>query len=178
MPKNLLFGITGSIAAYKTIDLIHQLTKEGFNCKCILTEQAQSFITPLTIETLSKNRVFLDHSSAPPLGHIELSSWADIMIIAPITANTLAKLSIGMADNILTETFLALPITTPRLLAPAMNTRMWDNPITQANINSLTNQITSLSIISPRESTLACETTGMGAMATCDTITEEIKNKL
>ncbi len=174
--KNILIGISGGIAAYKTLDLIHQLHKNGHTVKVILTPNATRFVTELSIRTLSKFPAYTDTSESvgDPTAHIELALWADIFMIAPITANTIAKLALGLADNLLTTSVLALPSSTPWLLAPAMNTRMWDNPLVKGHLTTLANTYANLSIIPPRESVLACGETGMGAMATIDTLIEAV----
>ncbi len=174
--KNILIGITGGIAAYKTLDLIHQLHKNGHVVKVILTPKATQFVTELSVRTLSTFPAYTDTSEhvGDPTAHIELALWANIFLIAPITANTIAKLALGLADNLLTTSVLALPSTTPLMLAPAMNTRMWDNPLVKGHLQTLSQTYPNLSIIAPRESVLACGETGMGAMATIDTLVDAV----
>ena len=176
--KNILIGITGGIAAYKTLDLIHQLHKVGHTVKVILTPNASRFVTELSVRTLSGFPAYTDNAEiiGDPTAHIELALWADVFLIAPITANTLAKLALGLADNLLTTSVLALPSTIPLLLAPAMNTRMWTNPLVIGHINTLTTSFPNISIIPPRESVLACGETGMGAMATIDTLMNTVES--
>ncbi len=167
MSKKILFGITGGIAAYKSIELINTLQKDGHQVKVIATSMGLKFVTTLTLQTISKNTVFTDEFEIKEsnLAHIELSKWADLVIIAPATANTLAKLANGLADNLLTTSILALPTKTPIYIAPAMNTRMWDNPLTQDNLEKLQKFYSNLTLIPPRESILACGEQGIGAMA-------------
>ncbi|MDD5456737.1 MAG: flavoprotein [Candidatus Margulisbacteria bacterium] len=180
MQQKILIGITGGIAAYKTIELIHLLKKDGHSVKVILTPTGQQFVTTLTIKTMSGYSPYLDNQEtiADDIEHIELAKWADLMVVAPATANTLAKLAHGLADNLLTGTILALPQKTPLYIAPAMNTRMWDNKITQTNLKSLKKYYPQIQIIPPRVSTLACEETGMGAMATIEEILAVLRKKL
>lgn len=176
--KNILIGITGGIAAYKSLDLIHQLKKNGHNVKVILTPNATRFITELSVQTLSGFPAYTDNYevSGEPTAHIELALWANVFLIAPVTANTLAKLALGLADNLLTTSVLALPKTTPLRLAPAMNTRMWENPLVIGHISSLSVAYPNMSLIDPRESLLACGETGMGAMATVDTLLQAVES--
>ena len=165
-------GITGGIAAYKSLDLIHQLRKNGHNVKVVLTPNALLFSTELSVQTLSGVPAYTDDQkiTSDPTAHIELARWAHVFLIAPLTANTLAKLALGLADNLLTTCVLALPKTTPLLLAPAMNTRMWENPLITGHLDTLKRAYPNVTIIDPRESLLACGETGMGAMATVDTL--------
>ena len=167
MGKNILIGISGGIAAYKTLDLIHQLEKSNHSVKVILTPHAKQFVTPLCVQTLSKNPVYSEEFEIKnfDMHHIELSKWAHVVLVAPVTANTLAKLAHGLADNLLTSTLLALTEHTPVLLAPAMNTNMWQNPQTTLNLTHIMATHPHYEIIGPREGRLACGDTGMGAMA-------------
>ena len=136
--RRVLIGICGGIAAYKVCEVISTLFKAGAEVKVILTRSAQEFITPLTVATLSRHQAYTDKDfwqpNQRPL-HIELGEWADVLAIAPLTANTLAKLTYGMADNLLTNTVLAS--TCPVLLAPAMNTQMWQQLSVQRNWQQL-----------------------------------------
>lgn len=167
MGKNILIGITGGIAAYKTIDLIHMFVKNGHATKIILTPYALNFVTPLTIQTISKHHPYLDKEELvdDEIEHIELAKWADLMLVAPATANTIGKIAHGLADNLLTSTVFALPKKTPLLLAPAMNTRMWENPLLQENLKTIRKFYKNCLLIEPRKSLLACGEEGMGAMA-------------
>lgn len=168
MVKNshILICITGGIAAYKVCEVISQLFKKEASIKVILTEAAQNFITPLTVSTLSRHPAYTDNdfwqsTHHRPL-HIELGEWADLIVIAPLTANTLAKLSNGFADNLLTNTVLAS--TCPILLAPAMNTDMWQQVTVQNNWQRLS-QIPRYYTIDSNTGLLACDRTGEGRMA-------------
>lgn len=167
MSKHVLIGITGGIAAYKSCDLIHQLEKVGFETKVMITCEGLKFVTPLTLQTLSKHPVYQDEfsGSGDPIHHISLAEWADLCVIAPLSANSLAKIAHGLADNLLTTTVLSLPETTPLVLAPAMNTRMWNHPATQQNLKLAKKFYPQCITSGPRVSRLACNQVGMGAMS-------------
>ena len=176
---NITIAITGSIAAYKAADLVSNLKKQGHSVTVLMTQAAIAFIQPLTLQVLSQNIVHLDVMQEPypdKVNHIELGKETDLFIVVPATANTIAKLAHGLADNMVTATALALPRFVPKLLAPAMNTKMYDHPATQANLKTLENY--GYMIISPKDSLLACGDTGPGALADLDTILKEIKDKL
>ena len=161
--KKVLLGITGSISAYKSIELIRHLTKAGAHVRVIMTEGAKRFITALTIETLTGNQI-LDESTEnwhTDHNHIGIGKWADAFIIAPATANTINKLSHGIADNLLTQT--ALAYDRQKIIAPAANTAMFDNPITQESLKKI--KIANYTIIEPQSKELACRTEGNGALA-------------
>ena len=134
---NILIGVTGSIAIYKSLELIRLFTKSGDNVKVIMTNSAKKFIQPLTFETLTKNKVLDEESESwsNEYNHIDIGKWADIFIIAPATANTINKLNVGIADNLLLETYLAF--NKPLLLAPAANTNMYLHPTTQNSLKNL-----------------------------------------
>lgn len=162
----VLIGIGGGIAAYKVCEVISSLFKAGIEVKVILTEGAQKFITPLTVATLSRHPAYTDQDFWQPLHHrplhIELGEWADVFLIAPLTANTLGKLAQGLADNLLTNTVLAS--TCPILLAPAMNTEMWMQLAVQRNWQIL-NQDLRYHSADPGAGLLACDRVGTGRMA-------------
>ncbi len=175
----ITLAVTGSISAYKTADLISQLRKYGHQVHVLMTEAAQAFITPLTLQVLSQNRVHLDTMEEPDpskVNHIQLAKDSDLFLVAPASANTLAKLANGMADNIVTATALALPVTTPKLLAPAMNTNMYLNPASSCNLARL--QELGYQMVEPRTSLLACGDYGIGALAEIPTILEAVKEVL
>lgn len=179
MTKRIILAVSGSISAYKSADLTSKLKKKGYDVHVIMTEAAQAFITPLTLQVLSKNPVHtdvLEEKLADRINHIDLGKEADLFIVAPASANTIAKLSNGMADNMLTATVLALPSTTPKLIAPAMNTKMYDNPLTKKNLNTLV-QLGYQEIL-PKSGVLACGDTGRGALADIDVILKAIDSKL
>ena len=136
--KNILLGVTGGIAAYKAPDLVRKLTALGANVRVVLTDSAAEFVSSLSLQAVSGNSVhrqLLDPAAEAAMGHIELAKWADILLIAPATANTIAKLAHGMADDLLTTLYLA---TTAKLfIAPAMNQQMWKAVATKRNIDIL-----------------------------------------
>ncbi|MDM7326990.1 MAG: bifunctional phosphopantothenoylcysteine decarboxylase/phosphopantothenate--cysteine ligase CoaBC [Thermosynechococcus sp. Uc] len=163
---HLLVGVGGGIAAYKICEVISHQVKAGWEVAAILSETAAQFITPLTISTLCRQSVYTDqdfwHSQAPRPLHIDLGEWATLLLIAPLTANTLAKLALGLADNLLTSTVLASKI--PILVAPAMNTTMWEQPTVQAHWQQLQQQ-SRYHCLPPLYGRLACDTVGVGRMA-------------
>ena len=176
---NITIAITGSIAAYKAADLVSNLKKQGHSVTVLMTQAATAFIQPLTLQVLSQNIVHLDVMQEPypdKVNHIELGKETDLFIVVPATANTIAKLAHGFADNMVTATALALPHFVPKLLAPAMNTKMYDHPATQANLKTLESY--GYGIISPKESLLACGDFGSGALADLEVIIERIKETL
>ncbi|MBK8699725.1 MAG: bifunctional phosphopantothenoylcysteine decarboxylase/phosphopantothenate--cysteine ligase CoaBC [Saprospiraceae bacterium] len=134
--KKVLLGITGSIAAYKSAILARLLIKAGYKVRCIMTESAKVFISPLTLATLTKNKVYSDiYTEEGWTNHVEMGMWADVMLVAPLTANSLGKMANGLADNMLTATYLSAKC--PCFLAPAMDLDMWHHPSTQQNIRTL-----------------------------------------
>lgn len=172
----ITLAVTGSISAYKAADITSQLTKLGLEVKILMTPAAQKFITPLTLQVLSKNPVGLDvllEDDPKRIEHIDIGKETDLFLVAPASANTIAKLAIGLADNMVTSTALALPTTTKKILAPAMNTKMLEHPATQRNLDILKSY--GYQIIQPREATLACGDQGTGALATVDTIIQTVK---
>lgn len=133
--SNILVGVTGGIACYKTAYLVREFVKSGYNVKVMMTKQAEKFVGYTTFEALSQNEVLRDDYTPTPISHIDYASWADICIIAPATANIIGKINAGIADNELLSTVIAL--SCPLVLAPAMNTNMYHNPIVHENINAL-----------------------------------------
>jgi phosphopantothenoylcysteine decarboxylase/phosphopantothenate--cysteine ligase len=163
--KNIVIAITGSIAIYKSLELIRLFIKSNANVKVVLTPSAKKFITPLTFEAISQNRVLDDENEnwSSSHNHIGLANWADIFIIAPTTANTINSLNHGVANNILLQTALALPKTTPKILAPSANTNMIEANQTQASIKML--KLLGYEIALTQTKLLACNSNGNGAMA-------------
>src|ERR1700753_2739557 len=132
--KKILLGVTGSIAAYKSLLLIRLLIREGAAVRVIQTAASQDFVTPLSLSTLSKNSVLCDLADAGTwANHVELGRWADVLVIAPLSCNTLAKMASGLCDNLLMATWLSA--VCPVILAPAMDEDMWRHPATQANLH-------------------------------------------
>ena len=176
---NILLAVTGSISAYKAADLTSQLTKLGHQVKILMTPAATAFITPLTLQVLSKQAVLVEvmtEDDPKQIQHIDLGKEADLFLVAPASANTIAKLAIGLADNMVTSTALALPQGTKKILAPAMNTKMLEHPATQRNLKLL--QDYGYQIIQPRHATLACGDQGAGALASIETILTTIQESL
>jgi phosphopantothenoylcysteine decarboxylase/phosphopantothenate--cysteine ligase len=165
--RNVLLGVTGSIAAYKSIDLVRRLMDEGANVKVVMTDAASRFITPYSMEVLTGHPVCHDLFQSP-FSHINLSKESHLFIIAPVTANTINKLSCGIADDILSN--LWLTYEGPVLMAPAMNARMLRNSIVQTNIKSLRKM--GVNFIGPMSGSLACGEEGVGRMAEVSSVVE------
>jgi phosphopantothenoylcysteine decarboxylase/phosphopantothenate--cysteine ligase len=162
--KHILLGVSGGIAAYKSAELVRLLRKQGAEVRVVMTKSAMQFIGPLTFQALSGNPVhseLLDADAENAMGHISLARWADLLIIAPATANLIAKLSHGLADDLLSTLYLAA--TCPVYVAPAMNQAMWNKVVTQENIEKL--QRHGVKIIGPEQGDQACGETGFGRMS-------------
>jgi len=176
--SNYLIGVTGGIACYKTITLCRLLIKSGHNVRVIMTENACKFVTPLTFESITRNRAYVgefDGGLDPDIiEHIELAGWADEFIIAPATANTIAKAAHGIADNLLTSTITVY--SRPIYIAPAMNVDMYANPVTQANIEKLRQY--GHRIIEPAEGEMACNASGKGRMCEPEDIFKILESDL
>ncbi len=171
--KNILLVISGGIAAYKSLELIRLLRKSGATVQCILTKGGEHFIAPLSISALSGNQAYTDLWSLKDeteMGHIRLSREADLIIIAPASADLIAKMANGLADDLASTTLLAADKKI--LIAPAMNHQMWNNPATQRNIATLKSD--GAQIIGPEEGTMACNETGLGRMSEPETIAAAI----
>jgi len=166
--KNILVGVTGSIAIYKSLELIRLFVKSKANVRVVLSEEAKKFISPLTFEALSSNRVLHKESEdwSSDLNHIALGLWADIFVIAPASANTVNKLSNGIADNLLLQTALAYDRV--KIIAPAANTKMYENPVTQASFKML--KLLNYKIVEPQSKVLVCNVEGKGALADVEDI--------
>lgn len=165
--KNILLGITGGIAAYKTPELIRRLRDHGANVRVIMTEAAKAFVTPLSLQAVSTNPVsdsLLDPAAELAMGHIELAKWADLFLIAPATADVIAKMNAGMANDLLTTTCLAT--AAPIVIAPAMNQQMWHAKITQQNISNIESR--GIIIWGPGSGDQACGDVGLGRMLDVD----------
>jgi len=161
--KQIVVGVTGSISIYKSLELIRLYIKAGAKVRVIMTESAMRFISPLTFEAISQNVVLTEanESWANEHNHIKITQWADIMIVAPATANTIAKLTHAIADNILLQS--ALAFNGMKILAPSANTNMLQNPITQDNLKML--GVANYTLVETQTKELACKTVGDGAMA-------------
>jgi phosphopantothenoylcysteine decarboxylase/phosphopantothenate--cysteine ligase len=171
----LLLGVSGGIAAYKAADLTSHLRKRGWEVRVVMTPAAAQFITPLTLQTLSRQKVHLDPYDLPEVGgveHIDLVKGVDLAAVVPATANLLAKAAHGLADDLLSTTLLALRC--PLLVAPAMNTAMWEHPATQANLRVLESR--GVEIVPPSSGELACGDVGAGKLADVAEIAQRIED--
>jgi len=163
IPRNILLGVTGGIAAYKAPDLVRRLRERGADVQVVMSRGAQQFITPMTFQAVSGRPVrtdLWDEAAEGSMGHIELARWADLVLIAPATADTISKLSAGLAGDLLSTVCLATEA--PLVLAPAMNRQMWANPATQANVEKL--RARGVQVLGPGEGDQACGETGAGRM--------------
>lgn len=168
---NILLGVSGGIAAYKAADLTSQLVKRDYQIRVVMTPSATQFVGAITFEALTGNKVMTEQfelggggDSVSAVEHISWAKWADIVVYAPLTASTLAKLAHGVADNALTTVSLAIPDGVPQLLCPAMNTVMWEHPAVQRNLELLKSygRYTRLDPVAKR---LACGDVGVGGLA-------------
>jgi phosphopantothenoylcysteine decarboxylase len=169
--KNIVLGVTGSIAAHKAADLASRLTKDSASVHVVMTRDAQKFITPLPFKTLSRNPVvtdLYDEEEGWKPTHIRLADEADLLLIAPATANLIAKITHGLADDALTCIALALNPKAKILVAPAMNGKMWLHPATQLNVKTL--QERGVEFIGPEEGMLSCGYEGIGRLWNVDGI--------
>jgi phosphopantothenoylcysteine decarboxylase / phosphopantothenate---cysteine ligase len=160
---NILLGVSGGIAAYKAAELVRRLQDQGAAVRVVMTESAQAFITPLTLQALSGNSVHrdvLDENAEAAMGHIELARWADLVLVAPATANTLARIAHGLADDLLTT--LCLATQAPLAVAPSMNQHMWNAKATQANLSALISR--GVWVWGPDAGSQACGDVGPGRM--------------
>ena len=163
---NIVLGVTGSIAAYKSAELASQLMKQGHEVHAVMTRAATEFITPLTLQVLTRQPVLVtleDEKQSWKPGHIELADKADLFLVAPMSSNSLGNFANGLAPDPLSSIYLALPRTTRVLLAPAMNGKMWDHPATQRNVARLKED--GCGFVGPASGDLACGYEGIGRMA-------------
>jgi phosphopantothenoylcysteine decarboxylase len=168
---NIVLGISGSIAAYKAADLASHLVKAGHEVHAVMTRSATEFITPLTLQTLTRNPVLVtleDEKQSWKPGHIDLADRADLFLVAPASANLLAEFAHGLAPDSLTSIYLALPRSTRVLIAPAMNGKMWLHPATQRNVAQL--KADGCEFIEPDTGDLACGYQGVGRLAAVEDI--------
>ena len=174
--KNILVGVTGGIAAYKSAGIVSLLKKKGYNVKVVMTENATKIIGPLTLETLSRNRIYVDMWDSNPhyeVEHISLADWADMVLIAPATYNIIGKVANGIADDMLTTILSAVSVRKPVFFALAMNVNMYENPILKENINKLNSF--GYRFIDAEEGLLACNYSAKGRMSEPEDIVEEIE---
>ena len=174
----ILLGVSGGIAAYKAAELASRLVKEGYAVDVVMTKNACEFVTPLTFQTIVRSPVYTD-SFAPiedySVEHISLAERADAVVVCPATANLIGKAAAGIADDLLTTVLLAVH-EKPRLLCPAMNTAMWENPIVQRNLENL--RALGWKVAEPETGRLACGTEGVGRLADISLIMDSIKKLL
>lgn len=171
--KNVILGICGGIAAYKTCDIVRQLIKLKANVECILTKGGSEFITPITLQTLSKNKIYTDMFEVPGkwgISHISLAEKADIIVVVPATANIIARLACGMADDLLVCTVLASKADI--LICPAMNSNMFNHKATRKNIETLKSY--GYRFVMPEKGELACGDCGDGRLASAKVIIKEV----
>ena len=174
--KNILVGVTGGIAAYKSAGIISLLKKKGYNVKVVMTKNATKIIGPLTLETLSRNRIYVDMWDSNPhyeVEHISLADWADVVLIAPATYNIIGKVANGIADDMLTTILSAVSVRKPVFFALAMNVNMYENPILKENINKLSSF--GYRFIDAEEGLLACNYSAKGRMSEPEDIVDEIE---
>ena len=172
--KKIVLGVTGGIAVYKAVDLVSRLRKQGAEVRVVMTEHAQEFVTPLTFKEISGNKVAVsmwESNQEFNVEHIALANWADVFVVAPATANILAKMVCGIADDLLSTTLLAAQA--PIIVCPAMNTGMYENPATQENIAKL--QQRGITVMPPAVGMLACGTSGAGRLPEPQQIVDFIK---
>jgi len=171
--KRILLGVGGGIACYRSAELLRLLRAQGAVVRCVMTASAQQFITPLTLESLSGETVYhqlFALTDRHHMGHIALARWADLLLIAPATANLMARLAHGVADDLLTT--LALVCEAPTMVAPAMNQTMWHAPATRRNVVQL--QADGVTVVGPEDGALACGETGAGRMRTPEQLVEDL----
>jgi phosphopantothenoylcysteine decarboxylase len=176
MAKNIVLGVTGSIAAHKAVDIASLLTKDGCDVHVVMTADAQRFITPLPFKTMSRHPVvtdLYDEEEGWKPAHIELADNADLLLIAPATANILAKLAHGIADDALTCIALALQPNARVLVAPAMNGKMWQHAATQANVATLKER--RVEFVGPEEGMLSCGYEGVGRLALVERVVDRAR---
>jgi phosphopantothenoylcysteine decarboxylase/phosphopantothenate--cysteine ligase len=177
--RKILLGVTGSIAAYKAADLCSQLGKRGADVHVVLTASGSKLIGPATLRALTRNPVILDLFDEPQarrIAHIDVAQSSDLVVVAPATANILAKMAHGIADDMLSTCLLATPPTTPILVAPAMNTVMWQHAATQANLETL--RARGVHVVEPGHGMLACQDVGVGKLAETDAILDAMESLL
>lgn len=177
--KTVVLGVSASIAAYKAAQIVSELKKKNIDVHVIMTKNSTEFITPLTMQVLSGNPVHMDimkEAAADQVNHIALAQNCDLLLIAPATANVIGKLANGIADDMLTTVCMAAPVTIPRVVAPAMNTKMYEQPVTRDNMARLSRY--GYEEIKPISELLACGDFGIGALAPVDEIVSYVVDKL
>jgi phosphopantothenoylcysteine decarboxylase/phosphopantothenate--cysteine ligase len=179
--KKIIIGISGGIALYKVCSLVRAFIKEGASVRVVMSQAATQMITPMTFQALSGSPVLTDdwesNFTQSALSHIELADWGEIFVLAPATANTIAKIAHGLADNCLTSTILAFSGEKALVIAPSMNKNMWSNPSVQENIEKLKKR-NNYYLVGPEEGTLANKSQGMGRLAEINQIFEKTQSLL
>ncbi|MCX7957380.1 MAG: hypothetical protein N2643_05795 [Endomicrobia bacterium] len=175
MKKNILLCVTAGIAIYKICELIRQLKKKGYEIKVVMTDKATKLLTPLLLQELSDNKVYIDTFSDEHYpAHISLSDWANLVVVAPCSCNTISKLATGKTEDLLTATIYAVDMKNTRvLICPSMNTNMWMHPITQRNIKIL--KEIGYDILMPQKGKLLCNREGLGRLPDLEKIIERIE---
>ncbi len=183
-PARLLVGVTGGIAAYKACEVVSLAVRKGMHVRVVMTANAARFVGPITFEALSGNPVLTDTFAGAPtpdstsaVDHVSWAKWADAVLVAPLTANTLGKLACGLADDALTTVLMAVPIATPIVLAPAMNTQMWLHPVVRRNVGWL-RDLGRYAILEPASKRLACGDVGPGALPEPRTLLDAVSDAL
>lgn len=177
--KTIVLGVSASVAAYKSAQIVSELKKRDVNVHVVMTDNSTKFITPLTMQVLSGNPVHVNimkEAAADKVNHIELAQNCDLVLIAPATANVIGKLANGIADDMLTTVCMALPTNVPKIIAPAMNTKMYEQPVTVDNMLKLEKY--GFEEIKPISERLACGDIGIGALAPVNEIVDFVLDKL
>lgn len=175
--RRVLVALSGGIAAYKTATLVSRLVQAGAEVRVIMTDSAAKFITPLTLQSLSGHPVLTsmwEHDDRPDSQHVGLARWCDLMVIAPCSADMLAKLAAGLTPDLVSLTVCALPAETPLLVAPAMNADMWVSPFVQRNLQTLRDLLPDFHEVGPADGWQACRTSGSGRMSEPEAILEPL----
>jgi phosphopantothenoylcysteine decarboxylase / phosphopantothenate---cysteine ligase len=178
--KNILIGVTGGIAAYKTCELVRLFVKDGYSVKTIMTDNAAKLVSPIVFRSLGRSAVYTDTfgtANEAAAEHIDLAKWTGAFVIAPATANTIGKIVHGIADNLLTTTAMAIPESTPLFLAPAMNMNMWDSIFVRENMKRISGRKNCI-IIGPETGMLADGTAGAGRMSEPAAIFDAVKKAI
>ncbi len=178
--KKVLVGVTGGIATYKSCSLVNALISQGAEVRVVMTDNAKKFVSAHTFQVLTNHPVYDDlwrPVDQNTVEHISLAHWPDVIVIAPATANTISKIALGMADNLLTTVILASLPKTKIVIAPAMNTNMWENPLVQKNIKVL-QEMSKFIFVEPRSGVLACRDEGKGKIAENDDIIKILESAI
>ncbi|MEO1235347.1 MAG: flavoprotein [Planctomycetota bacterium] len=179
--RRIVVGMSGGIAAYKTATLVSRLVQAGADVRVLMTEAATRFITPLTLQSLSGHPVLTsmwEHDDRPDSQHVGIARWAEVFVVAPCSADMLAKLAAGLTPDVVSLAVSALPAQTPLLVAPAMNADMWASPIVQRNLQTLRDLLPNFHEVGPDEGWQACRTQGSGRTAEAEAIRDAVVQHL